>query len=294
MNNYKGQVNFEIDPRLFSQILFNTITDEMTYKFNEINSQFLPVGLPSGARKLVSFEFTANPLTTTYIFKYTYINSSGVSTTVTAYSGTTFVDFYSAVYSFFGEKIETLLSITVFGNIKSEETNRFNKLNSLNFFVRSVNGVFLYTMNSSRNTVSKNITFVDNFYVKYNNPISYKQFTLDLERTDYLTFNYVYVTVLERYYFIENMVMMKNFYRLSLSEDVLMSWADVIRSQTAFVERSQNNYDVNRVDDLVTYDYGKVVDTLSVTIGNNIFPTQAQENSRKNTIIITVVGRNAS
>ena len=291
MNNYKGQVNFELDPRLFNQILFNSITEWMTYTFDEINSQFLPVGLPSGARKLVSFEFTANPLTTTYIFKYTYINSSGVSTTVTAYSGTTFVDFYSAVYSFFGEKIETLLSITVTGNIKSEETSRFNQLNTRGFFVRSVNAVFLYTMNSSRNTVSKNITFVDNFYVKYNNPISYKQFTLDLERTDYLTFNYVYVTVLERYYFIENMVMMKNFYRLSLSEDVLMSWADVIRSQTAFVERSQSSYSNNLVDDEVAFDYDKDITVTTITPTATLFPTtQTEEDTRKSVVITTVIG----
>ena len=290
-SNYKGQFKVELDVRFFQRVLFKDITDSMYYTFEDIHRSFLPVGLPSGAQRLVSFVLGANPILSTYEFTYTYINSLGASVTVTGYSGSTLADFYSAVETFFGEKIETLLSVTVVGNVKTEERQRFNALNNGGYFVRSVNGIFLYTMNSPRNKVEKSITFVDNDYVKYNEPVSYKRFTLNLERDDYFTFNYVYITVMERYYFIDDMVMMDNYYKLSLSEDVLMSFADLIKSQTAFVNRSQSDYDLLKQDDLVTFDHDKSIGSTVITPSVTLFPTtQTVEDTRYSVVITTVIG----
>ena len=128
------------------------------------------------------------------------------------------------------------------------------------------NAIFLYRNSSSRNTVDKTLVFVNCMDVKYTRPITHKRMMLDIKHTlNDESFNYVYLTVLNRFYYVEDATLTNEFYTLSLSEDVLMSFKDLIRSQTAYVERNQYNIDSDKVDDLISYDYDKSVTTSQLT-----------------------------
>lgn len=57
------------------------------------------------------------------------------------------------------------------------------------------------------------------------------------------TFNYVYIEIFGRYYFVTGMTSVsKDLWRMSLSCDVLMTWKDDIRALTAIIARQETSY----------------------------------------------------
>ena len=67
------------------------------------------------------------------------------------------------------------------------------------------------------------------------------------------TFNYVFIPQFGRFYFVTNITFIANkLWVMELNCDVLMSYKSEITSNTAYVERNENTYDVNIVDDLLT------------------------------------------
>lgn len=156
--------------------------------------------------------------------------------------------------------------------------------------VDTINEIFLYTMNSSNNTVSKSITFVKHQTVKYTRPINYKNLQLDIkESISHEKYNYAYLTGLNRFYFITDKTLTNDYALLDLREDVLMSFSDLIRSQTAFVERNENNYDNYLMDNLVSFDYEKSITTQTITPLVTLFPTTDVIESTRDCYVITVV-----
>lgn len=64
-----------------------------------------------------------------------------------------------------------------------------------------------------------------------------------------ITANYAYIPEYNRYYFIENITIVKNgLYRLSLHTDVLMSFKKYIRGMYAIVARSSDNSNMYIID----------------------------------------------
>ena len=184
----------------------------------------------------------------------------------------------------------TLLHIST----NSNDTQLINDI--LHVINTTVNAVFMFRNNSSKNTLDKDLIFVNNMEIKYNRVISYKQFQLDLELSDnYEKFNYVYITPLNRYYYVDSVLLMKNFYTFNLSEDVLNTWKNLIVLQTAFVTRNQYTYNNDMVDDLVKFDYDKDIQHTQLTPTVNLFPsTVSEENSRRSCVIVTVRGKASS
>ena len=79
-------------------------------------------------------------------------------------------------------------------------------------------------------------------------------------------FNYCYIPVLERYYFVNNPILVTDrIFRLELAEDVLMSFKIQYRELNAFISR--NEFDYNRLvkDDLYPFEYKKEVLVKEVT-----------------------------
>lgn len=84
------------------------------------------------------------------------------------------------------------------------------------------------------------------------------------------TLNYVYISSLDRFYYVTNLsIVNKNLYEISLEEDVLMSHQNEIYFQKVFVERNENEYNETFPDTYLTpvngYDVGEVI------VNNNLF-----------------------
>ena len=122
------------------------------------------------------------------------------------------------------------------------------------------NTIFMYKNDSSKNTVTKTLTFVDSMTIDFNTVIKYHSMSLIMKSglRDY-QFNYVYMPMLKRYYYVTSVTLTNDTKQIDLVEDVLMSWDELIRSQTAFVTRNENTYNADLYDDrypdLVSKDY---------------------------------------
>lgn len=159
----------------------------------------------------------------------------------------------------------------------------------------SVTTMFTYLMNSPKNQVTKSLNWVSTMEIKINRVINNKNLIVDIANIDEESkkrFNYVYLPFMKRYYYVQEINLMKDFTSCSLAEDVLMSFSDLIRLQTAFVERQEYIYDIDKTDDLIQYDFDKnqVFTTIPLKTGITIFtPTTATNYP----YIITLVGKGA-
>lgn len=146
----------------------------------------------------------------------------------------------------------------------------------------------LYSLNSENNVLDKDITIRSIISGKFNHSIGVKSLNIDIVNLP-MNFNYVYIPSLNRYYYVDSVEVISNdVRRLMLKEDVLMSWKDLIKQQSAFVDRQENLYDSDIVDDLVTYSYNKFINTEVITLYTNIY--ENTENNKLNFVIESVGG----
>ena len=111
--------------------------------------------------------------------------------------------------------------------------------------------LMLFKLNSTRNHVVKTLIDVGLLYGEFKAPLGIKNIEIDVEGYDINnTYNYVYLPVLQRYYYVTNIQFInKKFTRLILLEDVLYSHSDLIKSQDAYVTRYSGATDKYIVDD---------------------------------------------
>ena len=130
--------------------------------------------------------------------------------------------------------------------------------------------IIAYRLNDERHKLNKNLTPVTILEGMFTAPLGIKALELDVVNYDINnSYNYVYIPSLKRYYYVTNIQLTtKNHTKLILQEDVLMSWAELIRSQTAFIVRQENNYDDKLFDNrLPLKDVSTVEDiTSDITI----------------------------
>lgn len=159
-------------------------------------------------------------------------------------------------------------------------------------FDRTKTCYFLYRLNSAKNVVSKSLVFVESDFCVFNTPISHKSMELTMTRTanDFTlkSFNYLYLTVLERFYFVDKTLLTKNIMNLTIVEDVLMSFADLIRSQIAFVTRNENIFNNDLVDDEIHMDGDKSINYTIISPTNDLF--DITNNLDVGSFILTTVG----
>lgn len=73
--------------------------------------------------------------------------------------------------------------------------------------------------------------------------------SITIELSTLLDFNYVYIEEFKRYYFVKNIVNITNkMWRIDLHVDVLMSYKDIIVTQTALIDRNEFSYNELLVD----------------------------------------------
>lgn len=135
--------------------------------------------------------------------------------------------------------IDTLFSIKLYQN--KAEANRVDKTNYITL-VKEVLGV-----------LRESTSIID--------------FSVVLELDTFPNFNYVYIEIFNRYYFVSDIVSLnKNIWEVSLSCDVLMSYKDAINACTGFVDRNENTYNLLIVDDKLPLKQGQ---TITTTFVNN-------------------------
>jgi hypothetical protein len=69
-----------------------------------------------------------------------------------------------------------------------------------------------------------------------------------------------------------------------------MSHKNLIRLQTAFITRQENDYDLDIVDEYVKTDFDRVVSTESITYTTTIFPSTDLEESTRACFVLTIIG----
>lgn len=137
--------------------------------------------------------------------------------------------------------------------------------------------ILTFLQNDPNDHVTKTLTGVKVFDGSFRTPINIKSFEIDVadfnayQRGGY---NYIYLPILKRFYYVRAVTQISNdLTRLYLSEDVLMSWASLIRQQTAFVTRASKTlyYDKDIEDLEIKTDYNKSISVTTITPTTNIF-----------------------
>lgn len=160
------------------------------------------------------------------------------------------------------------------GNWTLGSDTTFEKLLDLGYISYDVDGktaLIAYLQNSENGKLDKTLAEVGTILGTFNQAIGLK--TIDVDIAGYARdFNYVWIPTLRRYYYVDSVDLISaDVTRLHLKEDVLMSWKSLIRSQTAFIERQENVYDDDLVDEMVKYSYDKNIITFDVAKTTDIY-----------------------
>lgn len=109
--------------------------------------------------------------------------------------------------------------------------------------------IILYYNKSEKNKIDKDIEEIISLAGNFRDSVSILKPRIVIELDYLIDFNYIYIEHVHRYYFVNNIVCIRNnIYLIECSVDVLMSYKNDIMKQSAFVERSVNVYDTNIVD----------------------------------------------
>ena len=157
--------------------------------------------------------------------------------------------------------------------------------------------MYCYRLNDEKEKLTKSITPVTIIEGKFTAPIGIK--TLEIDVVDYditNTYNYIFIPKLNRYFYVTNPVLTtKDYTRLVLQEDVLMSWSSLIRNQSAFITRYESSTNVYLVDNRRpledTRSYELLVATPTGT-GNKVNVTLNFNVAGTNVANYLLVGRN--
>lgn len=94
--------------------------------------------------------------------------------------------------------------------------------------------------------------------------------TIEIEYNKVPDFNYVYIPIFNRYYFVTDVEsVVSGIWGISMNVDTLMTYRDGIRSCTAFVDRSEDVYNDYIVDKKRVIETGALIETIK--IDNDLF-----------------------
>ena len=146
--------------------------------------------------------------------------------------------------------------------------------------------ITLYNTSSDTTTVTKSLSGGTNFSCTLRGECSILQPVIMLEASSLTGFNYAYIPEFGRYYYINNVdIIRTGLWRVSMSVDVLMSYASSIRSLKATVARQQEQSDGYLPDNKYkTKAYHKVV--------TKVFPNSFSHDNFSR--ILVVSGRSLS
>ena len=84
------------------------------------------------------------------------------------------------------------------------------------------------------------------------------------------TFNYVYIPIFNRYYYVTDITSIKNkLWQMSLTVDVLMTYKEALLACTGYIDRNENEYNGLIPDGMISLEKGEIIETNFVT--NEVF-----------------------
>lgn len=157
--------------------------------------------------------------------------------------------------------------------------------------------MILYRLNDEKDKLNKNLILVNLISGNFKAPIGIKNIEIDVINYNIdNSYNYVYIPKLKRYYFITNIQLVnKDYTKLLLQEDVLMSWKSLIKQQNAYVTRYENSTLLSLVDnrrplqDIITVVY---YTSLSSVTGISIVNTTLSGNPNTYNILVSTIASN--
>ena len=111
--------------------------------------------------------------------------------------------------------------------------------------------LILYRLNDEKDKLNKSLIPITIIEGNFKAPLGIKNIELDVINYNIdNSYNYVFIPRLNRYYYVTNIQLTtKDYTRLQLQEDVLMSWKNLIKLQNAYVTRYEGSNNVDLVDD---------------------------------------------
>lgn len=148
--------------------------------------------------------------------------------------------------------------------------------------------IILYTNSAEENRVDKtsylNVIGTISGVLKETTSIVNPSITIEYNGVP--NFNYVYIAIFNRYYFVSDITHIKNnLWTISLKCDVLFSYKDTILTQTGIIRRNENDYDEYLQDENVIIDNNP--DYEIVEIENDLLDSSGESSSR---IILDIFG----
>ena len=117
--------------------------------------------------------------------------------------------------------------------------------------IDGITSIYVYRLNDEKDKLNKNLIPITIITGTFKAPLGIKNIEIDVVNYDIdNSYNYIFIPKLKRYYYVINIQFVnKEFTRLILQEDVLMSWKELIKLQNAFVTRYEGSNNVDLVDD---------------------------------------------
>lgn len=113
--------------------------------------------------------------------------------------------------------------------------------------------ITFYNNASERNAVTKDLTEIATLSgaLREESSIIDPKITIASLTNSIKDINYAYIPDFGRYYFINEIVSVRNgVWRISMHVDVLMTYAEGIRNNSAIIQRNENEYDLKLNDGL--------------------------------------------
>ena len=84
------------------------------------------------------------------------------------------------------------------------------------------------------------------------------------------TFNYVYIPIFNRYYYVTDITSIKNkLWQMSLTVDVLMTYKEALLACTGYIDRNEHEYNGLIPDNMISLEKGETIET--VALNNELF-----------------------
>ena len=121
--------------------------------------------------------------------------------------------------------------------------------------------VKLYKTSSENEKVNKDLTDEISLDGNMRESSSILNFALNVEYNDLSSYNYAYIEVFHRYYYITDITMVRTgLWRLSMRVDVLMTYKDQFLPLQAIVSRQESKYNMYlRDDNMKAYSNSRIV-----------------------------------